>query len=162
MDDLSAAANTNSEAEKQEHRFRDRFNTFVKQDGLTVLIVLVLVTAYALLRTSGDTFESVEALQQSMINPHPTIIEFYSNNCSICLTSKPKVVQLERDLRQTARVLKLNVKEPVNQALAAQWGVQGVPTFFILDPKGEIVYARAGAPDIQTITNMVLDISETN
>jgi hypothetical protein len=36
-----------------------------------------------------------------------------------------------------------------------------VPTFFVINPDGEIVYASAGAPDIEAITNIVVDISET-
>ena len=162
MDVQTIQINKVNDIEKPTQSIRDRLLEFLKEDGLTVLIVLILVSAYALLRTSGDTFESVAAFQESFVSGNPTVIEFYSNNCSICLTNKPKVVQLERDLQNTARVLKLNVKEPVNQVLANQWGVQGVPTFFVLDSKGEIVYTRAGAPDIDAITKTVLDISEDN
>ena len=161
MDRQITQPDNNKQNHKQAHSFRERLSTFLKEDGITVLIVLILVTAYALLRTQGDTFASVRAFQDSLDNAQPTVIEFYSNNCSICLISKPKVAQLERELQQTARVLKLNVKEQVNQALANQWGVRGVPTFFVLDPKGEIVYASAGAPDIDAITKAVHGISDT-
>lgn len=139
--------------------FRERLKKLIKEDGFTVLIVVVLITAYALLRTKGDTFESIQALQTTFKGTQPTVIEFYSNNCSICLTSKPKVAQLERALQDYANVLKLDVKEPVNQTLANQWGIRGVPTFIVLDPTGEIVYARAGAPDNEAITKAVLDIT---
>ena len=137
---------------------KERLRTFIKEDGITVLIVFILVTGYALLRTQGDTFDSEQALQKALFNGNPTVVEFYSNNCSICLTSKPKVAQLERDLQETASVLKLNIKEPVNQTLAQQWGVRGVPTFFVINPGGEIVYASAGAPDTDAITRAVHDI----
>ena len=153
---------TQSQRHKNAQTFQDRLNKFIHDDGLTVLIVIVLVMAYALLRTTGDTFESVEIFRASIDNSQPTVIEFYSNNCSICLTSKPKVAQLERDLHDVAQVLKLNVKDPVNQSLASEWGVRGVPTFFVLDPDGTILYTRAGGPDIQAISQVVYDITSEN
>jgi thiol-disulfide isomerase/thioredoxin len=147
---------------KQIFSFRDRLVQFIKDDGLTVLIVMSLVAVYALLRTRGDTFETTEAFQTSINGVQPTVIEFFSNNCSICLTSKPKVTQLERELQDYARVLKLNVKDRVSQGLANQWGVQGVPTFIVLDAKGNVIYARAGAPDLQAITQVVHATSDAN
>jgi thiol-disulfide isomerase/thioredoxin len=153
--------NLTSPVNYQASSFKERLSKFIKEDGLTVLIVLILVTSYAILRTSGDTFDSIQAFQQSFDGTNPTVIEFYSNNCSICLTSKPKVMQLERNLDQTARVLKLDVKDPINQILANQWGVLGVPTFFVLDSSGEIVYSRSGAPDIEAITSTVITAIES-
>lgn len=140
--------------------FTDRLRKLIKEDGITLLIVFLLVAAYALLRTRGDTFSNLEALKSSLVGTQPTVIEFYSNNCSICLTSKPKVMQLERDLVNVARVLKLDIKEPVNAALASQWGLQGVPAFFVVDTQGQIIYARAGAPDIQAITQNVYQVAQ--
>ncbi len=72
------------------------------------------------------------------------------------------MAQLERELQDFAQVLKLNVKDPVNQTLANQMGVSGVPTFFVIDPNGTVVYARAGAPDTQAISQVVLDIADSN
>jgi len=162
MDQLQIQPENHKPDPHQTTTFRGRLQKFAKEDGLTVFIVLILVIAYALLRTRGDTFESIEALKSSFKGGKPTIIEFYSNNCSICLTSKPKVAQLERELLDYARVLKLNVKDPVNQTLANQMGVNGVPTFFVIDPDGTVVYARAGPPDTQAISQAVLDNSDAN
>lgn len=128
---------------------------FLKGDGLTVLIVVVIVAAYAFLRTSGDSFESLQALEAELSDGTPTVVSFYSNTCSICLASKPRVDQLERDLEGQARLLRLNVREEVGMQLAARWGVRGVPTFFVVDADGEIVYARAGAPEVEQIKSQV-------
>jgi len=122
---------------------------FFKEDGLTVLIVVLIVAVYAYLRTPGDTFASLTELDARLAAGQPTIVEFYANNCSICLLNKPKVDQLERDLSGQATVLRLNVKDNVGLALATRWSVNGVPTFFVLNGAGDVVYARAGAPDIE-------------
>lgn len=122
---------------------------FIKEDGLTVLIVVLIVAVYAYLRTPGDEFASLNELDARLTAGQPTIVEFYANNCSICLLNKPKVDQLERDLAGQATVLRLNVKDNVGLALASRWGISGIPTFFVLDGAGDVIYVRPGAPDIE-------------
>ena len=128
---------------------KEKLLRFFKEDGLTVLIVVLIVAIYAYLRTPGDTFASLTELEAQLTAGQPTIVEFYANNCSICLLNKPKVDQLERDLAGQATVLRLNVKDNVGLALAARWNVAGVPTFFVVNGAGDVVYARAGAPDTE-------------
>ena len=77
---------------------KDKLIALLKKDGLTLAIVAILITVYAILRTPGDKFASAAELEAEIMNGQPTVIEFYANSCSICLTSKPKVDQLERDL----------------------------------------------------------------
>jgi thiol-disulfide isomerase/thioredoxin len=131
---------------------------FIKEDGLTVLIVVLIVAVYAYLRTPGDEFASLNELDARFAAGQPTIVEFYANNCSICLLNKPKVDQLERDLAGQATVLRLNVKDNVGLALASRWGVVGTPTFFVLDGAGNVIYARAGAPDIEGLKAAVVAV----
>lgn len=139
---------------------KDKLLKLLKEDGLTLAIVLALAIAYIVLRTPGDAFASVEDLESRLANGRPTVIEFYSNTCSICLTSKPKVDRLERELEPQAALLRLNVKSDAGQALAYRWQVSGVPTFFVLDGDGEAIYRRAGAPDTDAIKAAVLAASE--
>ncbi|MCD6286469.1 MAG: hypothetical protein J7M39_11215, partial [Anaerolineae bacterium] len=75
---------------------KDKLIALLKEDGLTLAIVAVLIVAYAILRTPGDIFASAAELEAKITNGQPAVIEFYANNCSICLTSKPKVDQLKR------------------------------------------------------------------
>lgn len=130
---------------------KERLLRFIREDGLTVLIVILLVAVYAYLRTPGDEFATLAELDTRLAAGQPTIVEFYANNCSICLLNKPKVDQLERDLAGQATVLRLDVKDNVGLALAARWNVVGTPTFFVLNGAGDVVYARAGAPDIEAL-----------
>jgi thiol-disulfide isomerase/thioredoxin len=135
---------------------KEKLVHFIKEDGLTVLIVVLLVAVYAYLRTPGSEFASLDELDTQLMAGQPTIVEFYANNCSICLLSKPKVDQLERDLAGRATVLRLNVKDNVGLALASRWSVVGTPTFFVLDGAGNVIYARAGTPDIEGLKTAVV------
>lgn len=134
---------------------KERLIQLLKEDGLTIAVVLALAVAYILLRTPGDEFDSLAALETRLTAGRPTVIELYSNTCSICLISKPRVDQLARDISPQADVLRLNVKDGVGRELAYRWQVAGVPTFFILDGQGETVYRRAGAPEVEHITEVV-------
>ncbi len=141
---------------------KDRLLKLLKEDGITLAIVLALAVAYIALRTPGDAFASVEELESQLATGRPTVIELYSNTCSICLTSKPKVDRLERDLESQATLLRINVKDSAGQTLASRWQVSGVPTFFVLDGEGKAVYRRSGAPDTAAIKAAVIAVSEAD
>ncbi len=140
---------------------RARLRKFLKEDGLTVAIVLALAIAYIVLRTPGDRFGSMADLESQLASGRPTVVELYSNTCSICLVSKPKVDQLERDIASQAELLRLNVKSGPGQELASRWQVSGVPTFFVLNGQGDTVYRRAGAPDVAAIKESVAAVAQS-
>ncbi len=137
-------------SEEQQSSNPSKWIVFWKENWLTIVVVLVLAGAYVFLRTPGDSFASSEELMTRLQTGGPTVIEFYSNSCSICLLAKPTVDRMERNLEGEAEVLRLDVRDEVGGALAGQWGVRGVPTFFVV-VEGEVVYARAGAPDVEAI-----------
>lgn len=134
------------------------WQVFWKENWLVILVVLGMATAYLVLRTPREAFASTEALQARLQSGQPTIVTFYSNSCSICLISKPRVDRLEAELQGRATVLRLDVKDPLVQPLAAAWRVYGVPTFFVVDGAGTPVYARAGAPDIEALKAAVANL----
>ena len=140
---------------------RARLSKFLKEDGLTVAIVFALAIAYIVLRTPGDRFGSMADLESQLASGRPTVVELYSNTCSICLVSKPKVDQLERDIASQAELLRLNVKSGPGQELAGRWQVSGVPTFFVLNGQGDTVYRRAGAPDVAAIKESVAAVTQS-
>jgi len=139
---------------------RTKIVGFLKEYGLTLAVALALLVAWLILRTPGDTFASAAELEAQLRSGQPTVVEFYSNRCSICLLSKPKVDQLETVLSGQARVLRLDVADPVGGALAARWGVVGTPTFFVLDGAGQIVYTQPGAPDLPAIQSMIAQVAQ--
>ena len=140
---------------------KEKLIRFIKGDGLTVLIVVLMVAVYAYLRTPGDEFASLTELEVRLTAGQPTVVEFYANNCSICLLNKPKIDQLERDLEGGAAVLRLNVKDKVGLTLASRWGVVGTPTFFVVNGAGDVIYAQAGAPDVEGIKAAVAAAQST-
>ncbi|MBN1247178.1 MAG: thioredoxin family protein [Anaerolineae bacterium] len=140
---------------------KDKLRTILKEDGLTIAIVLGLIVAYLILRTPGADIKTISDVEAAITAGRPTVVQFYANNCSICLVSKPKVDQLERDLESQASLLRLNVRNDPGKALAYKWGVASIPTFFVFDGNGEQVYRRSGAPDVIAITDAVAAVTST-
>ncbi len=139
---------------------KSKWRVFWEENWLTLIVVAGLAAAYLFLRTPGDEFANLDEVETLLLDATPTVVEFYSNTCSICLVSKPRVDRMESDLSGRARVLRLNVKDEVGRALAARWGVRGVPTFFVIGPGGEATYAQAGAPDVSAIQDAVDEIQQ--
>ena len=61
------------------------------------------------------------------------------------------VDRLERQLADTASMVKVNAMGQAGRALASRYGMQGLPTFIVIDGSGQVVYRQSGVPDIQAI-----------
>jgi len=63
-----------------------------------------------------------------------------------CLTAKPIVNGIEKDLQGRAEVVRLNVISKLGRELAGRYGVAGVPTTLVLNHDGAIAYRHTGIP----------------
>ena len=90
----------------------------------------------------------METFQQIINGEKPVLIDFYATWCGPCKAMSPIVEALGKELQGQARVLKIDVDK--NQALAAQYQIQAVPTFMIFK-KGQVVWKKAGGADKMTI-----------
>ncbi len=127
---------------------------FWRENWLTLLVLLGLTIAYLVLRTPGDHFTSREEVLSILHDGTPTVVEFYSNHCSVCLISKPKVDEMEARLAGKAEVLRLNVMEQPGRDLAIELGVRATPTFFVFDGEGKIIGVTVGSPDVEALIGM--------
>jgi thioredoxin-related protein len=61
--------------------------------------------------------------------------------------AKPIVDGIEKDLKDRARVIRLDVWSGVGKALAQRYGVRGIPTLVVLDRAGQVQDVQVGIPD---------------
>ena len=94
----------------------------------------------------------METFQQIINGEKPVLIDFYATWCGPCKAMSPIVEALGKELQGQARVLKIDVDK--NQALAAQYQIQAVPTFMIFK-KGQVVWKKAGGADKMTIMSQL-------
>ncbi|MCC9135454.1 thioredoxin [Pontibacter silvestris] len=72
----------------------------------------------------------------------PVLVDFYADWCGPCKTMSPIVQQIAGEFAGKLKVIKVNVDK--NQGAAAQYRVQGVPTFVLFN-KGQQVWRQSGA-----------------
>ena len=118
----------------------------VLRDGLTTLDV-VIVVAYVLaagvlarrLRTPRQQlarFDGLAAFDQALRDPRPTMLEFYSDNCGVCMAMKPVMDRLEQDVGHRLPILRIDVAGAIGRQLADRYGVTFTPTFLLLNGAG--------------------------
>jgi thioredoxin 1 len=94
----------------------------------------------------------METFQQIINGEKPVLIDFYATWCGPCKAMSPIVEQIGKEMQGQARVLKIDVDK--NQAVAAQYQIQAVPTFMIFK-KGQMVWRQPGGADKMTIMNQL-------
>jgi thioredoxin 1 len=75
-------------------------------------------------------------------NDVPVFVDFWAEWCGPCRTVAPSVKQLAEELKDHLTVIKVNVDE--KPAIAAQYGIQSIPTFMIFY-KGNTLARFSGA-----------------
>lgn len=95
----------------------------------------------------------METFQQIINGDKPVLIDFYATWCGPCKAMSPIVEAIGKEVQGSARVLKIDVDR--NQAIAAQYGIQAVPTFMIFK-QGKVVWRQPGGADKQTIKNELM------
>lgn len=87
----------------------------------------------------------------------PTLVDFYATWCGPCKMMHPILAQLKKKVGDKAKILTIDVDR--NQALAASYRIQSVPTVIVFKG-GEVKYRGSGvhqADDLERILNGLYD-----
>lgn len=66
----------------------------------------------------------------------PVFVDFWAEWCGPCKKMEPVVEELSEEFKDDVKFFKLNVDE--NPSIAAEYGVRGIPTFFLFK-NGEVL-----------------------
>lgn len=94
----------------------------------------------------------METFSDIIQSEKPTLVDFYATWCGPCKAMAPVLDRFKQEMGEKVRVLKIDVDK--NPAVAAKYGIRGVPTF-ILFKQGNIVWQRSGGMDLQTLLSKV-------
>ena len=83
----------------------------------------------------------------------PVLVDFWASWCPPCKMMDPIIDKLQAEYDGRARVAKVNIDR--NPGLAAEYGIQGVPTFIVFSD-GE-VHGRLTAAQTQKKLRCLLD-----
>ena len=84
----------------------------------------------------------------------PVLVDFFATWCGPCKALAPILVDVKKELGDTARLVKVDVD--VNPKAVKLYGVRGVPTL-VLFHKGEVVWKKTG---VQTKSRIVKEIKK--
>jgi thiol-disulfide isomerase/thioredoxin len=116
------------------------------RNGVTALEVAIVV-AYAAgagwlarrlraPRRPEAGFDGLAAFDRGLRDPRPTMLEFYSDKCALCMAMQPVVRRLEQDTAHRLQILRINVGEPIGLQLANRYGINLTPTYLLLNGAG--------------------------
>ena len=127
--------------------------------------LLVIVGIYLMIDAVGAPAAGKVAVaqgykpQKALIDPplgeaakKPRFVEFYSQDCSVCVSMIPVVNAIEKECgSKGVEILKVDVQEKSNRMLAAEHNIRGVPTFLYFDRDGEEVARLIGYQTPQSL-----------
>lgn len=90
--------------------------------------------------------------QEVLNSDKPVLIDFWASWCGPCRMVSPIVDEIAEESAATLKVGKVNVDEESD--LAAQFGVQSIPTLLVVK-NGKVVNTSVGAKSKQSILAML-------
>ena len=82
----------------------------------------------------------------------PVLVDFYAEWCGPCKTMTPILKEVAKQVKGSAKILKIDVDK--NQHAANAYQVRGVPTF-ILFKNGKQIWRQSGVIPTQELVNLI-------
>lgn len=123
-----------------------------------VTILLSLIIAWGIIHPRQTNLREGAVEVQSLIGSGtPVLLEFQSPYCIACISIKPQVDELERELNsqisigKKIHIIRLNIQTEVGMDLLSIYGFQFTPTFIYFDENGVEQWRLVGSFDPQKV-----------
>lgn len=123
------------------------------------LFILAAVSTFVVSCSGGSNEKSDlknqdESFDDIINGSTPVIVDFYADWCKPCKIQAPILEELESELGEKVRVVKVNVD--YEDQLANKYGIQSIPTIMVFK-NGKTIWKAVGVQQKETLTNVVLD-----
>ncbi|SHE66084.1 thioredoxin family protein [Chryseobacterium takakiae] len=93
-----------------------------------------------------------QKFQEIINSERPVLIDFFATWCQPCKVQSSVLNTVKENVGESARIIKVDVDQ--YPALAAQYGVRGVPTLAVFK-NGEMLWKESGVHDVNTLTRLL-------
>jgi thiol-disulfide isomerase/thioredoxin len=122
------------------------------------VIVLSLIISWGIIHPRPTVLrEGAKEVQALIGSGTPVLLEFQSPYCIGCISIKPQVDELEKELNgqisigNKIHVVRLNIQDDVGKDLISIYGFQFTPTFIYFDEDGNELWRLVGSFDPQKV-----------
>lgn len=123
------------------------------------LFILAAVSTFVVSCNGGSNEKSDlknqdESFDDIINGSTPVIVDFYADWCKPCKIQAPILEELESELGEKVRVVKVNVD--YEDQLANKYGIQSIPTIMVFK-NGKTIWKAVGVQQKETLTKVVMD-----
>lgn len=93
-----------------------------------------------------------QKFQEIINSERPVLIDFFATWCQPCKVQSSVLNTVKENVGESARIIKVDVDQ--YPALAAQYGVRGVPTLAVFK-NGEMLWKESGVHDVNTLIQLL-------
>ncbi|BAP33858.1 thioredoxin [Chryseobacterium sp. StRB126] len=93
-----------------------------------------------------------QKFQEIINSERPVLIDFFATWCQPCKVQSSVLTTVKENIGEGARIIKVDVDQ--YPAIAAQYGVRGVPTLAVFK-NGELLWKESGVHDVNTLTQLL-------
>jgi len=124
-------------------------------DYLAFAVILGgLIAAWVILHPrQTPLMDDARTVQKMIGTGTPVLLEFQSPYCMSCTAMKPLVDELENDLGEQIRIIRLNVQQSAGRELSPIYGFEYTPTFIMFDAEGNELWREVGSLDTEHVRN---------
>lgn len=80
------------------------------------------------------------------------LVDFFATWCGPCKMMHPVLDTLKQTMEDKVRIVKIDVDR--NEAVAAQYGIQAVPTLMLMR-NGKVLWRQSGALPLDALTQVI-------
>lgn len=93
-----------------------------------------------------------QKFQEIINSERPVLIDFFATWCQPCKVQSSVLNTVKENVGEEARIIKVDVDQ--YPAIAAQYGVRGVPTLAVFK-NGELLWKESGVHDVNALTELL-------
>lgn len=98
-----------------------------------------------------------QKFQELIQSERPVLVDFFATWCQPCKVQSSVLNSVKENVGTLARIVKIDIDQ--YPQIAAENSVRSVPTLAIYK-KGELLWKASGVHDVNTLTNLLREVSE--